>query len=267
MSDIFDLQHPDHAYLFGFVQCDGTLRRGPGRKGRLSIELSAIDADHLRELAAVIPARSSLRFRTRDTNFKRAHTSCVLDVFDLSVREDLRRLGMPEGRKSAVIAPPSVPYSESDYFRGVIDADGSLGLDRRGLPFVSLCTSSPPLAAAFGAFVAEVSGQRKRVHANARDRAFNVMCWNERAQDVVAALYTPGALALPRKAARARCVLAWSRPPTLGRRPRRDWTPAEDAVALAYPLEEAMEVLGRSAPSVSQRVRRLRTGKGLSDAA
>lgn len=203
MTSIFDLQTPDHAYLFGFVQCDGLLTRGPGNKGRLSIELAATDADHLAALAALVPARSSLRFRTRDTNFKRGHTSCTLTIGDRAVRDELRRLGLPEGPKSAIIEPPDVPYSRPDYFRGVVDADGSLGLSGSGLPFVSLCTSSARLAAAFGEFIAETTGERKHVRRNARDGAFNIMCWRERAQDLVRALYPPSALALPRKAARA----------------------------------------------------------------
>ncbi len=74
MTGILDLLNPDHAYLFGFLQCDGTLSRGPGEKGRLSVELAAVDAAHLRALAELIPVRSSLRVRPRDTNINHCHT-------------------------------------------------------------------------------------------------------------------------------------------------------------------------------------------------
>jgi hypothetical protein len=266
MTGILDLLNPDHAYLFGFLQCDGTLSRGPGEKGRLSVELAAADAAHLRTLAEIIPARTSLRVRTRDTNFKLGHTSCTLSVGDRRFRAALRHLGLPEGRKSASIAPPRCEFSALDYYRGVVDADGSLGLAGDGRPFVSLCTTSAPLALAFGAFIEEVSGQPKRVRPNARDAAFNVMCWNERAQDVVAALYLPNRLALPRKAARARDVLAWRRPPHLRRHSRRAWSVEEDRIVLESPPVEAMELLQRSRASVTMRARRLRAGKEATDA-
>jgi hypothetical protein len=266
MSGILDLLNPDHAYLFGFLQCDGTLSRGAGEKGRLSIELAAVDAGHLRALAELIPVRTSLRMRTRDTNFKLGHTSCTLSVSDRRFRAALRDLGFPEGRKSSSISPPRCAFSTVDYFRGVVEADGSLGLAGDGRPFVSLCTKSAPLARAFGEFVEEVSGQAKRVHPNARDAAFNVMCWNERAQDVVASLYLPGRLALPRKAARAREVLAWRRPPHLRHQSRRAWSAEEDRIALEHPRAEAVVLLRRSHASVTMRARRLRAGKEATDA-
>ena len=72
------------------------------------IELGARDAEHLEALRTVIPAAASLRFRTRDTNFTRSHESGVLTVCDLRLREELVQLGLPEGPKSRIIAPPSV---------------------------------------------------------------------------------------------------------------------------------------------------------------
>ena len=87
----------------------------------------------------------------------------MLSAFDLGFREDLVSLGFPQGRKSTSIAPPRVPLAHRDYFRGLLDADGCLGLAGAGYPFVSLCTSSHALAAAYGDFVESVTGQRKVV--------------------------------------------------------------------------------------------------------
>ncbi|MFB8384450.1 hypothetical protein [Streptomyces rubiginosohelvolus] len=38
-----DLQHPDYAYMFGFLQADGHLAQGTGHKGRLTVEISRRD--------------------------------------------------------------------------------------------------------------------------------------------------------------------------------------------------------------------------------
>ena len=213
-----DLTLPDHACLYGFAQGDGTLSSSSRRRGRLSIEVSAVDAEHIERLAEVVPVR-----------------------------------------KSGSVAPPRVPFSLRDYFRGLVDADGSVGLARAGYPFVSLCTSSDAIASAFGDFVESVAGRRKVVRPNARDGARNIMVTRELAQELASDLYYAGALALPRKHRRADEVLTWVRP--LGVRrgpPRRAWSPEEDAVVLERPTAEACAILGRTVNSVVLRRRRLR---------
>ncbi|MFD5655064.1 LAGLIDADG family homing endonuclease [Streptomyces sp. NPDC127039] len=40
------------------------------------------------------------------------------------------------------MSPPHGEFASRDYLRGLIDADGSVGFTRRGMPFISLSTSS-----------------------------------------------------------------------------------------------------------------------------
>jgi hypothetical protein len=256
---LLDLTIPEHAYFFGFAQCDGSMYSGTRRRGRLTIEVGAKDAALLVQFAAVVPVNASVRYRTRDTNFKRSHRSVVLTICDLAFREELQALGLPVGPKSDVIAPPEVPFSERDYFRGVVDADGSLGIAGNGAPFVSLCTRSEALARAFGEFTSDVTGHTKRTGRNKRDGAFNVMSWREQAQAICDALYRDAAIALSRKAERARQVSAWTRPPGARRASsRRPWTDAEDRIVDKFSVAEAMEILRRSRASIVMRRRRLR---------
>lgn len=256
---LLDLTLPEHAYLFGFAQADGSLRAGTRGRGSLAIELSAVDAEHLERLAAVIPVKTTITRRQRTTNFKADHESATLRVFDAGFRAELVALGFPVGRKSRIIAPPTCAFSQRDYFRGIVDADGSLGLAANGCPFISLCTTSGPMAAALTELIDEVTGQRKRVRPNRRDDAYNIMCWREAAQKLASELYYDGALALPRKAARARAVLAWRRPADCRPAPpRRRWTPAEDRVVATFSVVEAIEILGRTENSVRVRRQRLK---------
>jgi hypothetical protein len=39
-------------------------------------------------------------------------------------------IGIPYGKKSETVNPPSNPFSEKDYIRGLIDGDGSIGMRR-----------------------------------------------------------------------------------------------------------------------------------------
>lgn len=70
-----DLEVPDYAYMFGFLQADGHLSKGTGQKGRVSVELSARDVGILREFQRLTPYNSSITGRTRTTNFAASHES------------------------------------------------------------------------------------------------------------------------------------------------------------------------------------------------
>jgi hypothetical protein len=52
----------------------------------------------------------------------------------LEARQAFIDLGPPVGRKSQIVRPPALPFSEVDYLRGIIDADGSVGFTASGLP-------------------------------------------------------------------------------------------------------------------------------------
>lgn len=230
----FDLERPEHAYMFAFLQADGHLTQGVGNKGRLAVELSARDAPILEEFQRLCPFNSSIRYRTRTTNFKADHTSVMWTVCAREFREELQALGLPVGRKSEIVAPPTVPFSERDYLRGLIDADGSVGRTAQDLPFVSLTTKSDAMAVFTAGDAERLCGARRRLNRNKRDSIYNVLFLNEAAVALAADLYYPGCLALPRKKASADRASSWVRPPTMGfAPPRRSWTPEEDEVILA----------------------------------
>jgi len=51
----FDLTDPASAYVFGFLQADGTHTAGSGRKGRVSVEIKADDVQLLSRNSASPP--------------------------------------------------------------------------------------------------------------------------------------------------------------------------------------------------------------------
>jgi hypothetical protein len=261
MAGLIDLTIPEHSYLFGFIQGDGHLYRNPrlGRKGQLSIELGAEDRRLLEAFQQLVACYSSVNDRQRDTNFREGHVSSVWSVCNLRFREELVRLGLPSGRKSGTIAPPTVDHSDVDYVRGLIDADGSLGLEAHGLPFIALTTSSVTLATAYQDFLHLITGKRKLQGRNQRDSTYNIMVWKEDAQAVVSRLYYPACLPLHRKYRKALELLAWVRPAGMRRvENRRSWSPDQDAYVLSHAVEESMSFLKRNRNSVTLRRNRLR---------
>ncbi|WP_282693090.1 LAGLIDADG family homing endonuclease [Streptomyces sp. CC208A] len=258
-----DLEDPEYAYMFDFLQADGHLSEGTRQRGCLAVEINARDAHILREFQRLTPHNSTITERTRSTNFSTEHHSATWSLCSLEARTTLNQLGLPYGKKSTRIKPPRVEFSRRDYLRGVIDADGSVGHTGQGFPFVSLTTSS----AAIGAYLCHyakktIGAERRLARRNTRDGVYNVMYQKEAAQELCAHLYYPGCLSLDRKRLAAEALASWTRPAGMKvRPPRRPWTAEEDQVLMNAPtLAVAASELGRSQSSCQVRRWRLVNG-------
>lgn len=133
-ENFLTLENPFYAYLFGLIQADGHLYQNSRNRGRLSIELGKRDEELLRELQNRLPFNSTISERTKKTNFSNKYVSVIWSVFDKNFRDFLIANGLPSGNKSKTIVPPIGKYSTIDYFRGLVDGDGSLGLTANGFP-------------------------------------------------------------------------------------------------------------------------------------
>ncbi|MFJ2438760.1 LAGLIDADG family homing endonuclease [Streptomyces anulatus] len=258
-----DLEHPYYAYMFGFLQADGHLAQGAGRKGRLTVEISVRDIAVLHEFQRLTPYNSSITERVRATNFSQEHHSATWTLCDQEARARINGLGLPYGRKSQKITPPRVEFSRRDYLRGVIDADGSVGHTGQGLPFISLTTASAAVGAYLCRYAKTVTGAARQIRRNARDGIFNVVYTKEAAVQLAEHLYYPGCLSLARKRTSAASLASWRRPADMSvRPPGRRWKAWEDRALLAHDdAGAAAAELGRSQASCSVRMWRLKTGK------
>ncbi|MFD4263904.1 LAGLIDADG family homing endonuclease [Streptomyces sp. NPDC058534] len=258
-----DLTVPEYAYMFGFLQADGHLAQGVGQKGRLTAEISVRDIDLLREFQKLTPYYSSITERTRSTNFAEASHTAVWTLCSLEARTRLNGLGLPYGRKSQAISPPYGEFSQRDYLRGVIDADGSVGYTSKGFPFISLTTASTAIATYLGHHAREVTGAERILKRNARDSVYNVFYMMETAQNLAAHFYYPGCLSLERKRAVAGSIATWVRPADMrAAHTRRRWNECEDRILLKLNSPTAAaEALGRTPQSCNLRMWRLRSGQ------
>jgi hypothetical protein len=262
-----DLTRPADAYFFGFAQTDGSHYAGTGQRGRLTIELSERDEGVLHAFTTMFDVHSRVSYRDRTTNFG-PHRSATWTVCDLAFRRELVELGLPTGRKSATVAPPTTVFSVRDYLRGLVDGDGSIGFTRTGRPFICFVTASQPLAEFFCAQALNVAGAHRTPSRNARDDIYNLMVAGDPAASLAAWLYPGGRLALARKQEAAALVAAWTRPAGMRARPvagARRWTAAEDADVFNGSIREAASRLGRSEKSVNIRRSRLRRATGTRD--
>lgn len=258
------LENPFYAYLFGLVQTDGHLYQNSRNRGRVSIEVGKRDETLLIELQNRLPFHSTISVRTRKTNFSNEYCSVVWNVFVKRFRVFLIENGLPSGNKSKIIFAPVGKYSKADYFRGLIDGDGSLGLTTNGFPFLSLVTASIEIANEYLSFLKSITDKEKTTTANVRDKVFNIAVYKEDAQKVVQALYYSNCLALPRKMEKARSIACWKRPETMRKvENRKFWTVDEDNFILSNSIEEAMKRLDRNRNSIEMRLWRLKSNRQL----
>ncbi|MGW1774755.1 hypothetical protein [Streptomyces sp. NPDC002104] len=257
-----DLEDPRYAYMFGFLQADGYLTQGRGQKGQLATEINVRDIHILREFQQLTPYYSSIIERVRSTNFAERHHSVTWSVSSLEARTIVNELGIPYGKKSLTIKPPSTNFSHPDYLRGIIDADGSLGWTAQGWPFLSLVSASTAITEYLCHYGKNLTGTERTSSRNTRDGVYNVCYYKESAQRLAAHLYYDGCLALAHKKAKANAIQGWVRPADMRiAPPRRRWTVKDDEelVRLNDPAAAA-SALHRTEQSCAMRLWRIRSG-------
>lgn len=254
------ISEPGTSYFLGLVITDGSIyinRENPN-KGKVSVELKHEDKSLLEELQKITPCPSQISVRTRTTNYSKDYSSAVWCCSRKEMRDWLRIVGAPFGRKSDKICLIS-GVSQADFWRGVLDGDGSLGFTKDGLPFVSLVTSSENLRDDYLNYVYSLTGRRFNTQRNTRDDVYNIVILKEDAVSLINTLYADeGCLCLRRKQAVAEQIKTWSRPQNMKIINRNEWSVEQDRIVLERSCSEAMSILNRTKASISCRKRRLK---------
>lgn len=258
MCGILTFMNAIESYIFGLLLADGNLYRSPnGNKGRVSLEISRRDEDIVDALVEHIKG-SSKRHRKRDTNFKNDVTTVTFTQSQKWFRDWLIECGYPIDHKAANMSCPNTVYIERDFWRGIIDADGSLGFTGQKFPFISLTITSDSLYDAYISYLAHVCGIRKRVNRNTRDNIYNVMVTRHDAKVLATVLYSDAQLAINRKQSLANEIACWDDKQLAPQRRRTAWLASEDAYIISHSLENSMRTLQRTESSIKTRLWRLK---------
>lgn len=242
------------SYVYGLLVTDGNLYLQSGNRGRVSLEIMESDKDIVEKLYALIP-HSNISTRTRNTNFKDNYTSVSFTNSQLSFRQLLINFGFPIANKTIDAAPPSSDYSEQDFWRGIIDGDGSIGFIADGSPFISLVTKSEKLKKAFCLFLFEKLGIIKNINRNQRDGVFNITVKNEDAVELSKLLYGEAQLYLNRKYDKYCEIILWER--TSKKQSRQSWTQEEIDFIQTHSTKESALVLNRTESSIKNKKYRI----------
>lgn len=226
-----------YSYLFGLFGTDGTIYRNRTNTHiyRLGIEL--IDKDILEKIVTSLPDCTTGE-RVRDTNFKQEYHSYILYCNNKEFIKWCEEAGMPLHDKTNTITLPTKEYSKTDFWRGVIDGDGSIGsktIDKQ--PFINLTTKSESLKENFCDYINEITGFCPNIHRNKRDNIYNITIHGEKAQKICKNIYTDANIYLDRKYQSYLKMLSWHKKDMHGI-VRKKWTKAEETDLLQMTDEE-----------------------------
>ena len=196
---------PDKAYWLGFLGADGCVTgftRGTKEYLRLQVKLARKDRGHLVTLHGALKARRPIRDFEEESFGKMVPVS-VLAVSSPPLARALISHGIVR-RKTDALEPWDGPaHLMPHYWRGLVDGDGSITINERGV-FMQL-TGSEDAAKAFAPWANAVAGTR----VNATRKKDCKAAWCVQVGGVtgprilLAALYDDAPMALARKKALA----------------------------------------------------------------
>lgn len=121
-----------NSYWIGFILTDGSISGKKGKKMRLSINLSVKDINHLKKFKKILSAgtirtqdMSKYNFVRKDGLEIKGGIMATYSLSSTSICRDLGKYGIVP-RKTKKAEPNSRLVFSSDFWRGVIDGDGSI---------------------------------------------------------------------------------------------------------------------------------------------
>ena len=204
-------RRPEAAYWIGMILADGCICERPPYTASLSLSLSGDDGAHVQALADFLGTNTPT-----SRSFPKAQRIAGNAVY---ARQPVTRLTIVSRRIADSLAGYGVSPRKSftarvlrlemspDFWRGVIDGDGTISLsgDPRRAPYLGL-VGSRDTCEQFAAFIHSHCAAKAAVRPI--HSIWRVETKGKHARTVVEAMYRPGCVALPRKAELARRLLA-----------------------------------------------------------
>ncbi|MFG1838289.1 hypothetical protein ACGFH8_07615 [Micromonospora sp. NPDC049175] len=197
--EAFDLLTPEACYWLGFLFADGCVTYRAGHLPQISVGLAQRDRDHLVLLRAFLGSSSSI------SKPNPTQGSCQFSVRSTRLAERMIVLGRYEGTLGERLD------ESRDFWRGVVDGDGSIGSYRRPGPRLSefaqfRLVGSQRLLDAFAVFLRShgIHGLSVRPHKS----IYTIGTTCGPAERIIGLLYAGAPVALARKAETAEKILS-----------------------------------------------------------
>ncbi len=134
-ENVFEIINEESAYWIGFLMADGYITRNC-----VGLGLCVGDVDHLKKFISFLKSNHPYRIRPIQDNpkIKNASPQVSIEINSTKIIDDLAKYGIIKNKSA--IAKVIGLENNRDFWRGVIDGDGSLFYSR-GYPVLDLCGS------------------------------------------------------------------------------------------------------------------------------
>ena len=205
---IMNINNEFLSYFIGFLQTDGYIHRK-----YVSIEINDIDVHILNKFQENLGG--TVRYRTRNTNFKKNSRLAAWRKGSVDFVKELNKIGLPCGKKSKSAYPITIDKDlKRHYIRGLIDGDGSLLISSDNIPMIGFTTASDKMSEFYISWLRNI-GINVNIHKNKRDNIWNIAVTREKAQQVSHILYDNCLISLNRKQKKSQEITSWKRPTSL----------------------------------------------------
>jgi hypothetical protein len=125
---VFDELTPEAIYWIGFLYADGHVRKD-GAEHSIEVEIELKDREHLVKFAKFLECNKEPK--------QYSNNSCTLKIYSKKINQKLKELGLHHN-KSYTAKPHELLKNSRDFWRGVVDGDGSIS-NQLGSAFIHLC--------------------------------------------------------------------------------------------------------------------------------
>lgn len=248
-----------YSYLFGLFGTDGNVKRTSDNNHISSLVLELIDQDIIEKIANILPD-CSISERTRNTNFKKNYHSYILYCHNKEFLSWCEENNFPLQDKTNIINIPK-EYEEKDFWRGIIDGDGSLGMKTiEEQPFINLTTKSEFLKEAYCDFIYKTTNFRPKCNRNKRDNIYNITLHGEKAIKILKTIYEDADIYINRKYNTYLSLLSWKKKERKGII-KKPWSLEEEKDLLTLSQEDfIIKYPNRTLVAIKAKKRRLKGG-------
>jgi transposase-like protein len=197
----FDVLTPEAAYWLGFIFADGHVATAPGRIPRVQVRLTAADEGHVLKFRAFLGSghKVTRQGARRGPTGYLSKPACAVSIPSWRLCGRILELGRYEGTISPDLA------GSADFWRGVVDGDGTVGTRTNSDPWIGL-VGRRRILEGFRNF-ASLYGPAGRMTLYRSNHALQLVTTGRFAYPLIERLYGHGGPMLDRKAETARAFI------------------------------------------------------------
>jgi hypothetical protein len=133
--EAFNSDTSERNYWLGFLAADGNVT-----KDRFTLALSTKDIIHLEKFRDFLGSSHPISTRFQSYPGRKETSISRISIVSKQMASDLKDFGIIEN-KSLTFAPVEEMRFDSDFWRGMVDGDGNIHIDKRGYLHLQLCGS------------------------------------------------------------------------------------------------------------------------------